>query len=370
MQKIIFVGGARPNFMKLAPILREIRRGFAQTIHPILVHTGQHYDQAMSGNFFKDLELPEPDYNLGVGSGSHATQTAAIMRGFEPVCLAEKPDMVAVVGDVNSTAACALTAAKLQVAVAHVEAGLRSGDRRMPEEINRIVTDALADVCFVTEESGIDNLLREGKRPEHLHLVGNLMIDSLVHQLRLLPSDTARHEGPYAVVTLHRPSNVDHAERLEAIVNALVALARTLPVIFPVHPRTSARLAEFGLRDALASSKVRCLPPMGYAEFLALWKDASLVLTDSGGIQEETTFLGVPCLTLRENTERPITLSMGTNRLVPGGTRSILEAAQQSLSQRGDVVRRPPLWDGRAAERIVRHLCASGTIADSVPARS
>jgi len=355
MRKLLFVGGARPNFMKLAPIMREVRERHSHAFHAVFVHTGQHYDDALSGRFLDHLGLPRPDYNLGVGSGSHAEQTAAVMVGFEQVCRQEQPDMVVVVGDVNSTLACTLVAAKSQIPVAHVEAGLRSFDRRMPEEVNRVATDALADLCLVTEQSGLDNLLAEGKPRDRVHLVGNLMIDTLVRQLRDLPETPPPCQKTYAVVTLHRPSNVDNSGRLAAIVAALDELAQTMPVYFPVHPRTRARLAGFGLEDGLARN-VRLLPPLDYATFLALWKDAALVLTDSGGIQEETTFLGVPCLTLRENTERPITVEMGSNRLVPGGTRDILNAAHQALAAGRDAWGRPPLWDGRAAERIVGHF--------------
>lgn len=355
MQKIVFVAGARPNFMKLAPVLREIRRHYLSMISPCLVHTGQHYDAVMSGNFFKDLGMSPPDHNLQVGSDTHARQTAAVMVGFEQVCLEEEPDMVVVVGDVNSTVACALTAAKLDIPVAHVEAGLRSRDRRMPEEINRIVTDSLAEVCLVTEQSGVENLLQEGKEPGQVHMVGNLMIDSLVYQLQNLPATPPPCAEEYAVVTLHRPSNVDDPERLAQIVTALDAVAADMPVFFPIHPRTAAKLEAYGLRTTL-ERRVRLSPPLGYNDFLALWKDARLVLTDSGGLQEETTFLGIPCLTLRENTERPITLEQGSNRLVPGGAAAICRAVKETLQHRGSIQRRPPLWDGRAAERVVRHL--------------
>ncbi|GAB7080145.1 non-hydrolyzing UDP-N-acetylglucosamine 2-epimerase [Megalodesulfovibrio paquesii] len=366
MRTVLLVGGARPNFMKLAPLLRELRTRHTHRVRPCFVHTGQHYDAALSGEFLRQFDMPAPDHALGVGSGSHAEQTAAILVAFERVCLAEQPKQVVVVGDVNSTLACALAAAKLHIPVAHVEAGLRSFDRSMPEEINRLLTDALADQCFVTEPSGVEHLLAEGKQPEQIHLVGNLMIDTLFQQLALLQSQPlalpcpelqALPGSPYVVVTLHRPSNVDQPARLQDLARALMALAARLPVCFPLHPRTRQRLEAAALLAPLAAAGVRLLPPLGYAAFLTLWKDAALVLTDSGGLQEETTALGVPCLTLRPSTERPITLELGTNRLVPGGAEEIQAAAEEVLrEERGGRGRRGrieiPLWDGRAAGRV------------------
>ena len=373
MKKILCVVGARPNFVKIAPILRQIARARENgaALEAVLVHTEQHYDDAMSAAFFADLEIPPAQWTLGVGSASHAVQTAEVMKRFEPVLLEERPDVVLVVGDVNSTLACALTAAKLHVAVAHVEAGLRSFDRGMPEEINRIATDAIADLLLTSEQSGSDNLLREGHPAERIHFVGNVMIDSLEACRKLAErSDVLdrlglRREGPgYALVTLHRPSNVDDADTFRRILGALAELAAELPVVFPVHPRTRQRIAEFGLADLVhahaddrtpldaGSRRVTLLPPVRYVDFLRLMGEARLVLTDSGGIQEETTCLGVPCLTLRENTERPVTLAMGSNELVGTDPERILARARATRRE-GRVVRRPPLWDGRTAERIV-----------------
>ncbi len=353
------VVGARPNLMKIAPILAELdRRGAPAT----LVHTGQHYDDRMSDAFFRDLGLPDPDHYLGVGSGSHAQQTAQVMLALEPLMEEQRPDLLVVVGDVNSTLAAALVAAKLQIPVAHVEAGLRSFDRAMPEEINRVLTDAVSTHLFVTEPSGLENLRREGVPDERVHFVGNVMIDTLLAQrdrARLLemPARLGVPAGGYAVVTLHRPSNVDGAESLAAIVDALLEIQAMLPVVFPVHPRTRARLADAGLINRLqAAPALQLLEPMGYLEFLGAMADARLVLTDSGGIQEETTILGVPCLTLRANTERPVTLTEGTNVLVGTSPRAAVEAVRRTLSAAPVAGRRPALWDGRAAERIVNVL--------------
>jgi UDP-N-acetylglucosamine 2-epimerase (non-hydrolysing) len=344
---ILHVVGARPNFMKAAPVLHALRTrpGVRQT----LVHTGQHYDRNLSDVFFSQLEIPDPDVNLGVGSGSHARQTADIMAGFEPVLLERKPDMVLVYGDVNSTVAAALVCSKLLVPVAHVEAGLRSFDRTMPEEVNRIVTDRLADVLFTPSEDGDANLLREGVSPSKIHRVGNVMIDSLV---RLLPAATQCPANGlpkrFVLVTLHRPSNVDDAETLKSILESLLNVSEQLEVVFPVHPRTRARIAEFGI----GIDKLHLLEPVPYIEFLALQRRATAVITDSGGIQEETTYLQVPCLTVRSNTERPITVTMGTNILVGQDSRKLtfeLAAILEGRSKQGSVL---PLWDGRAAERI------------------
>jgi UDP-N-acetylglucosamine 2-epimerase (non-hydrolysing) len=344
---ILHVVGARPNFMKAAPVLHAVQRqtGVRQT----LVHTGQHYDRNLSDVFFSQLEIPSPDANLGVGSGTHARQTADIMSGFEPVLLETKPDIVLVYGDVNSTVAAALVCAKLLIPVAHVEAGLRSFDRTMPEEVNRIVTDRLADVLFTPSEDGDQNLLREGVASEKIHRVGNVMIDSLV---RLLPSAVQcpanGHPDRFALVTLHRPSNVDDSQVLKGILESLLSVNEQLDVVFPVHPRTRARIAQLGINIG----KLHLLEPVPYIEFLALQRRATAVITDSGGIQEETTYLQVPCLTVRSNTERPITVSMGTNTLVGQDSRKLaveLSAILEGRAKRGSI---PPLWDGQAGERI------------------
>jgi len=344
---ILHVVGARPNFMKAAPVLHALqeRTGVRQT----LVHTGQHYDKNLSDVFFSQLEIPPPDFNLGVGSGTHARQTADIMAGFEPVLLERNPDMVLVYGDVNSTVAAALVCAKLLVPVAHVEAGLRSFDRTMPEEVNRIVTDRLADVLFTPSEDGDVNLLREGVSQEKIHRVGNVMIDSLV---RLLPAaarcPTNGLPERFALVTLHRPSNVDDPESLKNILESLLSVNEQLDIIFPVHPRTRARIEQFGINV----DKLHLLEPVPYIEFLALQRRAKVVITDSGGIQEETTYLQVPCLTVRSNTERPVTITMGTNTLVGQDSRKLaseLSAILEGRAKQGSV---PPLWDGRTGERI------------------
>lgn len=360
MLKVINVVGARPNFMKVAPIVAAMRER-ANEFSPLVLHTGQHYDAQMSEAFFRDLNLPKPDVHLEVGSGSHAQQTALVMQRFEPVVLQEKPDWVLVVGDVNSTLACALVCAKLQVRVAHVEAGLRSRDRTMPEEINRLLTDQIADLLLTPSPDADENLLAEGIAPERIRFVGNVMIDSLYAQLDHATRSTIREQlgikgTAYAVVTLHRPSNVDDAETLTRILSALERVSERLPIIFPVHPRTRRNLTEFGLMERVArrEARLRLIEPLGYLDFLRLYSGAKLVLTDSGGIQEETTALGIPCLTLRENTERPITVEMGTNQIVGTDEERIVSAAFGSL----DVVResRPPLWDGQAADRILNAL--------------
>ncbi len=344
---ILHVVGARPNFMKAAPVFHALgkRPGMRQT----LVHTGQHYDKNLSDVFFSQLEIPAPDVNLGVGSGTHARQTADIMTGFEPVLLEKKPDIVLVYGDVNSTVAAALVCAKLLVPVAHVEAGLRSFDRTMPEEVNRIVTDRLADLLFTPSEDGDENLLREGVSPEKIHRVGNVMIDSLV---RLLPAasrcPTNGFPQRFALVTLHRPSNVDDSETLKSILESLLAVNDQLDVVFPVHPRTRDRISQFGL----STKQLHLLEPAPYIEFLALQRRATAVITDSGGIQEETTYLQVPCLTLRSNTERPITVTMGTNILVGQDSRKLESELSAILGGKGKRGTIPPLWDGHAAERI------------------
>jgi UDP-N-acetylglucosamine 2-epimerase (non-hydrolysing) len=352
--RAVLVAGARPNFMKVAPILRECRRrrgGLAAE----LVHTGQHYDAEMSEAFFAQLEIPAPDHFLSAGSGSHAVQTARIMIAFEEVLERRAPDVVVVVGDVNSTLACSLTACKLGIRVAHVEAGLRSRDAAMPEEINRVVTDAVSDYLFATERSAVENLTAEGKARGSIHLVGNVMIDTLRHCLTRLGGEAEGRppEGPYAVVTLHRPSNVDDRARLEGILGALVRIASDMPLYFPLHPRTRKSIETHGLEDFLSAPGMRALPPMGYLDFLRVWKDARLVLTDSGGLQEETTALGVPCLTIRENTERPITIEEGTNVLAGTTQEGILRCYDDFRAGANKTGRIPELWDGRAAERIV-----------------
>ncbi len=402
--KVLLVAGARPNFMKIASIVDAIHahnRTAEPAIEYVLVHTGQHYDEKMSHSFFRDLGIPTPAVDLGVGSGSHAAQTAEIMKRFEPVVVKEQPDVVLVVGDVNSTIACTLVASKLEYpggnrsgrlrpVLAHVEAGLRSGDRTMPEEINRILTDALSDLHFTTELGAQDLLMREGIAKQRIHFVGNTMVDTLLKHrhhaeqsgilAQLGLSKRAGKDGSqdgvvrsaspkaraYAVVTLHRPSNVDHPETFRGILEALTVISAQLPIIFPVHPRTQARIKEFGLGDRIAfadvgegapvgASGIRCIQPLGYLEFLCLTANATLVLTDSGGIQEETTVLGVPCVTLRENTERPVTISQGTNVLVGTKPPAIIDGGLKKIHNRGSH-RIPELWDGHAGERIIRIL--------------
>ena len=348
--KLAVVAGARPNFMKIAPLMKALAGD--PDFHTVLIHTGQHYDDNMSGSFFRDLGIPEPQHHLDVGSGSHAQQTAEIMKRIEPVLIEEKPVAIIVVGDVNSTAAAALVAKKLLIDVVHVEAGLRSFDRTMPEEINRVVTDSIADLFFVTEESGRVNLLREGVAPERIHLVGNLMIDSLRQNVeRAKQSDVADRLGiggqNYGVVTLHRPANVDDTAALEEIMGALRVIAENTPLFWPVHPRTRARLESSAQP---LPREMRLLEPLGYLDFLSLEAGASVVLTDSGGIQEETTVLGVSCLTLRDNTERPVTIELGTNRLAGTKKTSIL-AAWDELQRSPRQAQIPPLWDGQAGTR-------------------
>jgi len=360
MLKVLLIAGARPNFMKIAPIYAAMRRR-SDIFAPKIVHTGQHYDAAMSDAFFTDLGMPEPDIHLGVGSASHAVQTASIMTAFEPVVIEEKPDWVVVVGDVNSTIACALVAVKLGVKVAHVEAGLRSRDRTMPEEINRILTDAISDLLLTTSQDADQNLKDEGIPNDKIRFVGNVMIDSLMEHLKLADASTSRQDlgidgREYAVVTLHRPSNVDNAEVLTGILDALTDISLRLPIVFPVHPRTRANIDKFGLADKLAESDIKLIEPLGYLDFMRLYSGAKLVLTDSGGLQEETTVLGIPCLTLRHNTERPITIEMGTNVLVGNDPANIKRAASEALADAKTDTKIPPLWDGHAAERICDEL--------------
>ena len=358
--KIISVAGARPNFMKIAPLAAAVADhniSSSPIIEHFLVHTGQHYDQKMSDLFFRELGIPEPDINLGVGGGSHAVQTAEIMKRIEPVLLEHRPDYLLVVGDVNSTIACALVAVKLGIKIIHVEAGLRSFDRGMPEEINRVLTDAISDILFITERGAAENLVREGIDPRKIHFVGNVMIDTLLaHRVRAEQSDILERlalVGEYGVVTLHRPSNVDDPAQLAMLLAALNAVSADLPLIFPVHPRTRTRLVDHGIPVAEA---IRLVEPLGYLDFLKLQSSARLVLTDSGGIQEETTVLGVPCLTLRESTERPVTVTDGTNRLVPLERTAIITAVRGILNGGAVAGRIPELWDGGAAARIVAIL--------------
>ena len=359
--RILHVVGARPNFMKIAPLLAAYRG--VEAIEPLLVHTGQHYDEAMSGRFFDELGIREPDVDLGAGSGSHAVQTARIMTSLERVVLERRPDAVVVVGDVNGAVAAALVAAKLNVPLVHVEAGLRSGDRTMPEEINRLVIDAISDLLFCTEQAAVDNLSREGVDPAHVFLVGNLMVDTLLrHRARSAKSTVLEtlglRPGFYALVTLHRPSNTDERTRLAGLIDAVDAIQRELPVVLPLHPRLRAALARFGLERRLPSlRRLVATAPLGYHDFTKLMSAARVVLTDSGGVQEETTILQVPCLTLRENTERPVTVEVGTNRLAGCDPDRILTGFRQTMTERR-TTRTPPLWDGRAAGRIVSVLAA------------
>lgn len=354
-RQLIHVVGARPNFMKAAPVFQALAN--YPSVRQALVHTGQHYDVKMSDIFFQELRLPQPDWNLDVGSGSHAEQTADIMRRFEPVVRDNAPDMVLVYGDVNSTVATALVCSKLCIPVCHVEAGLRSFDRTMPEEINRLLTDQMSDLLLTPSADGDENLLREGIAPEKIHCVGNVMIDTLV---RLLPvaSETGMlgklslHPQGYGLVTLHRPSNVDDPIVLAQIVEALHNLSQHLPLVFPVHPRTRQRLQL--LSQKRATGNLLLADPLSYLDFLALQQQATLIITDSGGIQEETTYLGIPCLTVRENTERPVTVHMGTNILIGQDMGKLKEEAQKILSGEGKRGTIPPLWDGKAAERVAQ----------------
>lgn len=362
MKTIYLVAGARPNFMKIAPIVRALQAhgGLAFKI----IHTGQHYDREMNDVFFEELGIPQPDVFMGAGGGSHAQQTAKIMVAFEELCQAQRPDTVLVVGDVNSTLACSIVAKKLNIPVAHVEAGLRSGDMTMPEEINRLVTDSISDWFFVTEPSGVEHLRREGKADAVIHYVGHVMVDNLLYQAeKLKDADTSTFEisakipldRRYGVVTLHRPSNVDDAVMMAQIGGALREIASELPLIFPVHPRTRANLEKFGVD---LGPNITLIGPQAYMAFLSLWKDAAVVLTDSGGLQEETTALGVPCITIRENTERPVTVDEGSNVLAGTDPVRIVAEARKVLAGNGKQGRRPSLWDGKAAERIVEILAA------------
>ena len=362
---LVCVVGARPNFMKMAPIIRELKK-VNHLIKPYLVHTGQHYDQAMKDTFFQQLGIPEPDKDLGVGSGSHAVQTANIMLKFEPVLDEVNPFAVLVVGDVNSTIACGLVAVKKQIPLIHVEAGLRSYDREMPEEINRILTDQLSDLLLTTERSAEDNLLKEGIDLQRIHFAGNVMIDSLLTNCKqAVPfKDTLQNyackqtiaESNYALLTLHRPSNVDDPDTLAQLIKVISEVSLKLPVIFPVHPRTQQKIADAGLLEDLSPERLVMLPPVSYLEMLGLMQSAKLVLTDSGGLQEETTALGVPCITLRENTERPITVTEGTNTIVGTDPLKIMQCVEEVLQSGGKSGRIPEYWDGQAAKRIVAEI--------------
>ena len=361
--KLLLVAGARPNFMKVAPLIHAARRHNAEAsaatrFHCRLVHTGQHYDDTMSEVFFRELGIPKPDVNLGVGSGSHATQTASVMVGFEKVCLDEKPDWVVVFGDVNSTVACTLVAVKLGIKVAHVEAGLRSFDRTMPEEINRVVTDAIADLLLTPSEDGNENLRREGVSESRIRLVGNIMIDSLVANLEQARRSKILQQcgvqpGNYLYVTLHRPANVDDRASLTAIAGELKRLATKTPVVFPVHPRTRKMFSEFGIQ-LNGDSGCHLLDPVGYHDSVCLTENARLVLTDSGGLQEESTYFRTPCLTLRPNTERPVTITMGSNRLTKVST--LADDLNHVLAASPRLGRLPEMWDGKTSERILAAL--------------
>jgi UDP-N-acetylglucosamine 2-epimerase (non-hydrolysing) len=361
---IYLVAGARPNFMKIAPIVRALQA--QQKLSFKIIHTGQHYDREMNDVFFEELGIPQPDVFMAAGGGSHAQQTAKIMVGFEELCNDERPAAVLVVGDVNSTLACSIVAKKLNIPVAHVEAGLRSGDMAMPEEINRLVTDSISDWFFATEPAAVEHLKREGKPDAAIHYVGHVMVDNVLYQAdQLTRADTSGFEtsafkasalengGRYGVVTLHRPSNVDEPETFARIAGALKEIAADLPLIFPVHPRTRANIEKFGID---LGPNVTLAGPQAYMAFLNLWKDAAVVLTDSGGLQEETTALGVPCVTIRENTERPVTIEEGTNVLAGTDPARIVDEARKVLQGKGKQGRRPALWDGKAAERIVAVL--------------
>ena len=362
MIRIICVVGARPNFVKMAPLVRHMKEEWSDAFETTLVHTGQHYDEKLSQVFFEELRLPQPDVNLGVGSGTAVRQIAEIMQRFEEVLLWKKPDRVVVVGDVNSTLAAALSSEKMGIPVAHVEAGLRSFDRAMPEETNRVLTDRVSDLLFTTEESAVQNLLSEGFEKERIFWVGNIMIDFLISHAHEAERSTILNRmnlapRQYALMTLHRPSNVDRREGLDRILAILSEMEKRIRVLFPIHPRTRGRMEEFGLASALGALRnVILCEPAGYLDFIRLMRDAKMVLTDSGGIQEETTALGIPCLTLRENTERPVTITEGTNLLTGTDSERVLAAADEILAGRGKKGKVPALWDGQAAHRIVRIL--------------
>jgi UDP-N-acetylglucosamine 2-epimerase (non-hydrolysing) len=356
--KVHLIAAARPNFMKVAPLFHALQRD--ENFAVALIHTGQHYDANMSDEFFVDLGLPEPDFHLGIGSGSHAEQTGRVMIEYEKICLENRPDWLIVAGDVNPTVACSLVGAKLHIPVAHLEAGLRSGDRRMPEEINRIVTDSIADVLWTPSPDGDEHLLNAGVPASKISRVGNIMLDSF-EMLRGKIEAAKTYETldltprNYGVVTMHRPSNVDDRETLENLLDELIQSSRMIPLVFPVHPRTAGKLEEFGLREKLeAATDIRLLEPLSYVPFMGLVVASKLIITDSGGIQEESTYLGIPCLTLRENTERPITIDEGTNRLVPPG--ELASLVKSAIGEDPKGARRPDLWDGKTADRIVDDL--------------
>ena len=356
---IDLIAAARPNFMKVAPLYHALRHESWAKVR--LIHTGQHYDPNMSQAFFDDLGLPSPDEHLGVGSGTHARQTVGVMTAYEELCLERPPDWIVVVGDVNSTAACALVGAKLHIPVVHLEAGLRSGDRSMPEEINRLVTDALADLLWTPSVDADDNLIAEGVSPEKIEMIGNIMIDSFEMMREQIENSDIRSElaltGEYGVVTLHRPSNVDDAEILELLVAQLSVVAEQVPLVFPVHPRTRKQLERRELLDALkATARVHAIDPLGYIDFMNLVTGAQFVITDSGGVQEETTYLGIPCFTVRENTERPVTIKIGTNRLIEPGM--IANAVSETRNQQSRESQPPKYWDGQTAARAVVSLKA------------
>lgn len=357
VKKIMCIVGARPNFMKFAPLFRELSK-FSDEFKPILVHTGQHYDQNLSKLFFDDLEIPDPDFCLGVGSGSHAEQTARVLVEMEKVLQGSPPDLLVVFGDVNSTMAAAISAAKLDIPIAHVEAGLRSFDRSMPEEINRIVTDHLSSYLFVSEKSGVENLMREGIPSESVFFTGNIMIDSLRCSIEAAKNSTVLDtlslaSSNYALMTLHRPSSVDHKDTLSRILSAVEKISGTVPVVFPCHPRTRRRIEEFGMARLLTTSSLKIIDPLGHIDFCKLLMRAEFVLTDSGGIQEETTFLQIPCLTIRANTERPVTVDVGTNVLCGTDTVTIAREVQAIFEGKAKSGSVPELWDGRTAARIV-----------------
>jgi UDP-N-acetylglucosamine 2-epimerase (non-hydrolysing) len=358
LSRIHLIAAARPNFMKVAPLWHALSA--ESEFQPVLVHTGQHYDQNMSDQIFEDLGLPAPDHHLGVGSGTHAEQTGRVMIAYEKVAIEDRPDWIIVVGDVNSTAACALVGSKLHIPVVHLEAGLRSRDRTMPEELNRLVTDVLSDVLWTPSPDADDNLRAEGIPAERITRVGNIMLDSFeMVRPQIEAADVVKEmglaTGGYGVVTLHRPSNVDSPDDLSRLVDVLNCVQRELPLVFPVHPRTAARLAETGLRSSLEKSGVRLIEPLPYVPFMNLVLNSAAAITDSGGIQEETTYLGIPCLTLRDNTERPITIEQGTNRLATAAT--LPDALRRALAGRSAPVR-PEFWDGHTAERCVADLRA------------
>ncbi|MEW6053666.1 MAG: UDP-N-acetylglucosamine 2-epimerase (non-hydrolyzing) [Nitrospirota bacterium] len=380
--KWLIVAGARPNFMKIAPLIHAIRESNARNarISPVIVHTGQHYDKVLSQIFFDDLGIPEPDFNLGIGSGSHAEQTGRIMIAFEQVALAQNPDLVVVAGDVNSTIACALVAAKLSIPVAHIEAGLRSFDKTMPEEINRILTDRISDFLFTPSRDADENLRKEGIAAEKIFFVGNIMVDSLmlimkhIHKSRILSmlGKILDHHTGYAMITLHRPSNVDDKRTLEQVLGCIKELSRDMPMLFPVHPRTAKQINDFGLGRNITwldadyhimrgqnASNIYGLPPLGYLDFVTLMARAKVIFTDSGGIQEESTVLGIPCITLRENTERPVTVTEGTNTITGNDPEKITGAFIRAISPGEKSIRSiPALWDGKTAPRIVEILAS------------